>query len=160
MDMTHDISAATHESIALMRNAYLKDTMNVEDDELTYLNSILKLQHKRRQLILNGNTPSVVIEDFLYHGDMDHATNINLLNNLGIRHIVNTCNNSLPKSITENFNVLWINIFDDLNTSIKQYFKQTNDFLYSCKEKNERVLVHCHMGISRSSSIVLAYLIK
>jgi protein-tyrosine phosphatase len=69
-------------------------------------------------------------------------------------------NSRLPKFITENFNVLWINILDDCKTNIKEYFKQTNEFLYLCKEKNEKVLVHCQMGISRSSTIVLAYLIK
>ena len=104
--MNNQINATTHQSINLMRNAYLKDIMNVEDDELTYLNSVLKLQYKTRELILNGNTPSIVIDDFLYQGDIDHATNINLLDNLGIRHIINTCNSPLPKSITEKFNVL------------------------------------------------------
>jgi len=158
--MTNEISAATYESIDLARTTYLKDIMNVEDEELIYLNNILKLQNKIRELILNGNTPSVVIDDFLYQGDMNHATNINLLNNLGIRYIINTCNSSLPKLIIKNFNVLWINILDDINTNINQYFERTNDFLYLCKQKNEKVLVHCHMGISRSSSIVLAYLIK
>ncbi|CAF3726254.1 unnamed protein product [Rotaria sp. Silwood1] len=158
--MNNQISAATHESVNLMRNAYLKDIMNVEDEELTYLNSVLKLQYKTRKLILNGNTPSVVIDDFLYHGDMNHATNVNLLKNLGIKHIINTCNSPLPKSVTEKFNVLWINVLDDINTSINQYFEQTNDFLHLCKQKNDKVLVHCHMGISRSSSIILAYLIK
>ncbi len=78
---------------------------------------------------------------------MGHATNLYLLNNLGIRHIINTYNSPLPKSISDNFNTLWINVLDDVNTNI-------------CKKKNEKVLVHCHMGISRSSSIVLAYLIK
>jgi protein-tyrosine phosphatase len=62
--------------------------------------------------------------------------------------------------ITEKFNVLWINVNDELQADIKKYFDETNQFLYNCKEKNEKVLVHCQMGISRSSSIVLAYLMK
>ncbi|CAF1649443.1 unnamed protein product [Rotaria magnacalcarata] len=45
-------------------------------------------------------------------------------------------------------------------TNIRQYFDQANEFLHSCKNKNERVLIHCQLGISRSSSIVLAYLLK
>ncbi|CAF0946036.1 unnamed protein product [Adineta steineri] len=49
---------------------------------------------------------------------------------------------------------------DEEDVSINQYFEKTNDFLLSCKEKKEKVLVHCQMGISRSSSIVLAYLMK
>jgi hypothetical protein len=158
--MTDEINAATHDSIDLARNAYLKDQMKVTDEELAYLNRLLKLQYKMRDLLLNGNTPSIILQDFLYQGDINHATNEDLLNNLGIRHIINICNIRLPKSITENFNVLWINILDDLKTNIKEYFKRTNEFLYLCKDKNEKVLIHCQMGISRSSTIVLAYLIK
>ncbi|CAF1125747.1 unnamed protein product [Adineta steineri] len=156
----NDISVETHESIDAARIAYLKDQMDVEDEELIYLNRILKLQYKRRELILNRNTPSVIIDDFLYQSDINDARNMNLLNKLGIQHIINTCNISLPKLITEKFNVLWINIVDDSNKNIAQYFHKTNDFLSSCKQKNEKVLVHCQMGISRSSSIILAYLIK
>jgi hypothetical protein len=158
--MTDEISAETHDSIDLARNAYLKDTMKVEDEELIYLNKILKLQYKRRDVIFNSEPPSIVIDNFLYQGDMDHATDLDLLTKLGIRHIVNTCDIPLPKLMTDNFNILWINVVDDVNTNINNFFEQTNNFLYSCKEKNEKVLVHCQMGISRSSSIVLAYLIK
>jgi hypothetical protein len=80
-------------------------------------------------------------QDFLYQGDINHANDGDLLNNLGIRHIINICNSRLPKSITENLNVLWINILDDFQTNIKEYFKQTNEFLYLCKEKNEKVFL-------------------
>jgi hypothetical protein len=159
-EIAYGISANTHESIDLARNGYLKDQMEVTDEELSYLNNILRLQYNRRELIFNGNTPSMILDNFLYQGDMDHATNLNLLNNLGIRHIINICNHRLPKLITENFHVLWINILDDLHRNIHQYFKDTNEYLYKCKKKNEKVLVHCHMGISRSSSIVLAFLNK
>ncbi len=72
----------------------------------------------------------------------------------------NTCDESLKKEIQKNFNVLWINLNKGLNTNISQHFEKTNDFLLSCKEKNEKVLVQCHMVISRSSSIVLAYLVN
>ncbi|CAF0840756.1 unnamed protein product [Adineta steineri] len=102
----NDISAETHDSIDAARIAYLKDQMDVEDEELIYLNRILKLQYKRRELILNRNTPSVIIDDFLYQSDINDARNMNLLNKLGIQHIINTCNISLPKLITEKFSVL------------------------------------------------------
>lgn len=133
--MTDEINAATHDSIDLARNAYLKDQMKVTDEELAYLNRLLKLQYKMRELLLNGGIASVILQDFLYQGDMNHAIDENLLNNLGIRHLINISNSRLPKSITEKFNVLWINILDDFQTNIKEYFKQTNEFLYLCKEK-------------------------
>ncbi len=131
--MTDEINVATHDSIDFVRNAYLKNEMKVNDEELDYLSRLLKLQYKMRELLLNGGTSSVIFQDFLYQGDMNHATNEDLLNSLGIRHLINISNSRLPKSITEKFNVLWINILDDFQTNIKEYFKQTNEFLYLCK---------------------------
>ncbi|CAF3007016.1 unnamed protein product [Rotaria sp. Silwood2] len=140
----------------------LKEEMKATDEELIYFDKLQQLRYQKWEHFpdVDGENPSVVIDDFLYHGDIGHASNVSLLIKLGIRHIVNTCDESLKTEITHNFNVLWISIDDDLRANINQYFQQTNDFLFSCKQKKEKVLVHCQMGISRSSSIVLAYLMK
>jgi hypothetical protein len=152
-----------HQSVDIMGD-YLVDKFNATDEELTYLNEILDLRIKKRDSLTVGrmfyNSPSIVIDDFLYHGDLNHASNIKLLNELGIRHIIDVCDCQLEKQILENFHVLWINLNDDLQADIRKHFDETNQFLYDCKQKNEKVLVHCQMGISRSSSIVLAYLMK
>ena len=143
---------------------HLKNEMNASNEELMYFDQIKQLRDQKSKTRSTDNddddTPSVVIDDFLYHGDMNHASNMKLLTKLGIRHILNTCDSPLETEITKNFNVLWINVVDDLSTDIIRYFQETNDFLFSCKQKKEKVLVHCHMGISRSSSVVLAYLMK
>lgn len=103
--------------------------------------------------------PSTIIEGFLYHGNIEQAQNMDLLNQIGIRHILNVCDEQLDEEIIEHFDVLWLNIEDDISDDIRKYFDQTNNFLYMCQQKYEKVLVHCKMGISRSSSIILAYLI-
>ena len=143
---------------------YLKESFNATDEELTYLDILLNLRVKTRLSTTTGQSfyrsPSVVIDDFLYHGDLGHASNIKLLNELGIRHIVNVCDLQLEKEIQDNFHVLWINLYDEFRADIKKHFDETNQFLYECKQKGEKVLVHCQMGISRSSSIVLAYLMR
>jgi hypothetical protein len=153
-----------HQSVDFMGD-YLKDKWNATDEELAYLNEILDLRAKKHESLpstarIFRNSPSVVIDGFLYHGDLGHASNIKLLNELGIRHIINICDCGLEKEILENFHVLWIVLQDEIHTDIKKHFEQTNQFLYDCKQKNEKVLVHCAMGISRSSSVVLAYLMK
>ena len=142
---------------------HLKDDMKATDEELIYFARLMQHQSQKTKKSWRDTddaNPSVVIDDFLYHGDINHAKNINLLRELGIKHIVNSCNEQLGAEIQENFNVLWINIMDAVNVNINGHFQKANDFLLSCKEKGEKVLVHCHMGISRSSSIVLAYLMK
>ncbi|UJR20926.1 hypothetical protein I4U23_024035 [Adineta vaga] len=143
---------------------YLRKSPKATDEELAYLKSMLDLRIKKNQTKEIGRSslgfPSVVIDNFLYHGDLGHASNIGLLNQLGIQHIINICDCALDQIIVEKFNVLWINLYDDLQADIKKHFDRTNEFLYNCKQKNEKVLVHCQMGISRSSSIILAYLMK
>ncbi len=152
-----------HQTVDIM-GGYLKDKFNATDEELAYLDQILLHRTiKRQSPTVNSQLyrfPSVVLDDFLYHGNLGHASNMTLLNELGIRHIINISDCELDKEIIDNFHVLWVNIYDELQVDIKQHFEQTNQFLHECKEKNEKVLVHCQMGISRSSSIVLAYLMK
>lgn len=143
---------------------YFKETLQATDEELKYIRELsqIKLEINSRTMaprLLYG-TPSVVLDDFLYHGDLGHACNMELLKELGIQHIINVCDCQLDSTIKDNFNVLWINIDDTFAVDIKKYFDETNEFIQKCKEKNEKILVHCQMGISRSSSIVLAYLMK
>ncbi|CAF0734138.1 unnamed protein product [Rotaria sordida] len=151
------------QSVGVMES-YLRETFNATGEELSYLQKIFDHRDQKLRSQSTGRStygsPSVVIDDFLYHGDLGHASNIRLLNQLGIRHIIDVCDCQLDKEILENFHVLWINLYDELRADIKQHFEEANEFLHNCKQKNEKVLVHCQMGISRSSSIVLAYLMK
>lgn len=140
----------------------LRNEMNVTDEELSSLEKLLKIQRKK---LVNergsSRQPSIVIDHFLYHGDLGHAIDCQLLLDLQIQHIINLCDCSLDDQINEIFHVLWIgDLEDNFQGNIRRYFDQTNRFLTECKDKNEKVLVHCQAGISRSSSIVLAYLIK
>lgn len=138
---------------------YLRESMEATDEELNYLRRLHQLK-SNQQISEILNSPSVIIDDFLYHGEFNHARDIKLLKELGIQHIINVCNSKLKKEILNTFNVLWININDIPLADISQYFDQTNEFLNTCRSKNEKVLVHCHMGMSRSASIILAYLLK
>ncbi|CAF1086513.1 unnamed protein product [Didymodactylos carnosus] len=139
---------------------YLIDNYNATDQEIEYIEELTKLRSKRRDSPYFNKNPSIVIDNFLFHGDLGHASNLQLLKQLDIRHIINICDFPLDKKIMSAFNVLHINLDDSMEVDIKQHFDKTNQFLKTCKEKNEKVLVHCQMGISRSSTIVLAYLMK
>jgi protein-tyrosine phosphatase len=143
---------------------YLTNNLRATSEEIDYLKHLYALKSKPRedtQIKRQGaRKPSLIIDSFLYHGDLGHAQNMNLLNELGIQHIINVCDFPLGKDIVEHFNVLWIHINDELGVDIRKHFETTNSFLHTCKQKGEKVLVHCQMGISRSSSIILAYLIK
>ncbi|CAF1116226.1 unnamed protein product, partial [Adineta ricciae] len=136
--------------------------LKATNEEIAYLKELCQIKTKDRGIPKkrpNVRLPSTILDKFLYHGDLGHAKNYNLLQEIGIKHILNVSDIELDNEIRDNFNVLWINIGDELGVNIENYFEQTNKFLRLCQNKNEKVLVHCQMGVSRSSSIILAYLI-
>ncbi|KAL4471693.1 hypothetical protein ABPG74_008586 [Tetrahymena malaccensis] len=60
---------------------------------------------------------------------------------------------------SRNVKHLFIQAEDDEEEEIKKHFQMTYDFIHENLKKTN-VFVHCQMGISRSSSIVIAYLMK
>lgn len=141
----------------------LKACMQVTNEEIDYLRRLNKLESTKQIKLAdceNIDVPSTIIDDFLYHGSIVHASNKEILNRFGIQNIITICEYSLNSNITKRFNVLRINALDTISTDLSQFFNKTNEFLHECKSKNERVLVHCQAGVSRSSTIVLAYLLK
>ncbi|UJR17303.1 hypothetical protein I4U23_004198 [Adineta vaga] len=143
---------------------YLQEYVGATNEELDYLKCFHDLKSKQEISRVTTDErydgPSMIIDNFLYHGDFNHGRNVELLRKLNIQHIINVSNFKVKKEILMNFNVLWIDLHDTPLTDIREHFDQTNEFLNTCRSKNEKVLVHCQMGVSRSASIVLAYLLK
>lgn len=141
----------------------LKRDMRMTSEEIDYIQQLHELKSKQRSSETADQSflyPSMIIDDFLYHSDCNHATDIKILKKLDIRHIISICNFPLAKDMFDNYNVPWIKVNDMPHVKIRHHFDQINEFVHVWRNKNEPVLVHCHAGISRSYSIVLAYLLK
>lgn len=140
----------------------LREDFQATDEELDYLRKLYSIKDQtefiNRKPSVYGKS-SMIIPDFLYHGDFGDARNEKKLSATGIRHILNMSEVELNENIVQNFNVVWIPINDDLEADLRQIIDQTNEFIESCRKKSEKVLVNCQLGISRSSSVILAYLI-
>lgn len=61
----------------------------------------------------------------------------------------------LDSSITRKF----LECLDLPETNIKPLVEEANKFIYQSLEEKKVILVHCNAGVSRSSMIVIAYLI-
>jgi len=60
----------------------------------------------------------------------------------------------------ETFKYLNIRVLDIDQTDLIKEFDRTNKFIQEAKEQATSCLVHCKMGVSRSASVCLAYLMK
>jgi protein tyrosine phosphatase len=94
----------------------------------------------------------------LFLGNLEDASDINLLNKYDIKYIINISGfeNKFPKK----FVYYKININDSPNENIFRYFRETGEFINNAVSTGKNILVHCHAGISRSASIIIAYLIS
>lgn len=64
--------------------------------------------------------PSLVLDDFLFLGNIQHASNETLLTKFQIKHIINVCDLKLSSQIHDNFDVIHISMADVPHTDIKQ----------------------------------------
>ncbi|EFC50813.1 mitogen-activated protein kinase phosphatase [Naegleria gruberi] len=103
--------------------------------------------------------PNEIIPDFLFLGAYLHAYVPKLLESLGIKKIVNVTPEPHENQVLEKYGDFQIQIVDHQTMDIKQHFSQAIEYIKECKKNGEKVFVHCQKGISRSASIVLAYLI-
>lgn len=104
-------------------------------------------------------TASCIISDFLYLGSQD-SVNENNLRALSISHILSigtdiNCIFDTSLNIKRKF----ISCLDLPETNLNDIIKESNDFICECRENNGHILVHCNAGVSRSTTIVIAYLI-
>ena len=84
------------------------------------------------------------------------AANYSELHELGITHIVNL--SRLDDIYPKNFAYLKIDVPDEIDANIIQYFDEALHFIHSALLNNGKVLVHCKAGKSRSPTIVIAYI--
>lgn len=109
----------------------------------------------------NLNYPNEILEGFLFLGNMWHAQSKQVIQNLGITHVVNA---SLDvENVFANEGVLYkaVKIKDRPESDISAFFDSTFEFIESAKRTyHGRVLVHCTQGISRSATLVIMYLMR
>ena len=141
------------------QNLDYTDTINIKA-----LNEDYNLKDNERKKIIYdyySKHLSEVIPNFLYLSSYNAAKNKNLLEKYKITHILN-CAADFCENIYEQENkytYLSFYLKDHVLENIECIFYECIKFIENAKEKGGRVLVHCIQGISRSVTIVMAYLI-
>jgi len=95
------------------------------------------------------------ILDHLYLGPVQAAYFPSHLNPAGITHIVNISASGYNKH--KFITYLDIALFDTPSALIDRHFTAVNAFIDKAKAANGKTLVHCEAGISRSPTLVIAY---
>ncbi|XP_075949983.1 dual specificity protein phosphatase 13A-like [Anarhichas minor] len=100
----------------------------------------------------------------IYIGNVAVAQNKTTLLKLGITHVLNAAHSKRGSIGNQSFygnGFVYCGIPADDSThfDLDVYFKTAADFIHKAlKSPDGKVLVHCIMGMSRSSTLVLAYL--
>ncbi|GFN76842.1 protein phosphatase slingshot [Plakobranchus ocellatus] len=102
--------------------------------------------------------PSEIL-DFLYLGSEWNASNLEELKAKGVGYILN-----VTKEIDNFFmgmlQYYTVRVMDVEESDLLKHWDKTYKFICKARNNNSKVLVHCKMGISRSASTVMAFLMK
>lgn len=96
----------------------------------------------------------------LFLGSFKDAKRLDVLKSHGVTHIINISDFDSSDKAEAEFKILRIRIPDIETERINVHFETTYKFIEDAFNDNGVVFVHCTMGISRSVSIVVAYLMK
>jgi len=97
-----------------------------------------------------------VVDGQIYIGNLAAAKSIDLRRQFGITHLLSVCQDIPP----EGPNHLVIPVQDSEYDDILIHLPDACRFIKNTVESGGRVLVHCYMGISRSATVIAAYLMS
>ncbi|KAI4317322.1 hypothetical protein L6164_025200 [Bauhinia variegata] len=116
-----------------------------------------EFQFKRDKLAFFDKECSRIAEH-IYLGSDTVAKNHQLLRQNGITHVLNCVGFVCPEYFKRDFvyKTLWLQ--DSPTEDITSILYDVFDYFEDVREQGGRVLVHCCQGVSRSNSLVIAYL--
>ncbi|XP_058848629.1 dual specificity protein phosphatase 22-A isoform X2 [Acipenser ruthenus] len=102
-----------------------------------------------------GNGMNKVV-DGLYLGNIRDSEDKDSLAKNGVTHILSVYNNAKP--VLQDMTYLCIQASDSSSQNLVQHFKECISFIHESRLSGGACLVHCLAGVSRSTTVVVAYL--
>ncbi|XP_057704696.1 dual specificity protein phosphatase 19-like isoform X2 [Corythoichthys intestinalis] len=98
-----------------------------------------------------------MVRPYLLLGSQDAAHDMNTLQIYQVSHVLNVAY-GVANPFPDRFVYKTVQILDLPDTDITSYVEECGTFIDQARRQNGVVLVHCNAGVSRSSSVVTAYL--
>ncbi|KAF4045114.1 Dual specificity phosphatase catalytic domain [Phytophthora infestans] len=123
---------------------------------------------KSRALDAYVDVCSEILPGFLYVSNLRVARDTAKLRALGITHVINCCGelkhfaNGVEQHEATAFTVLKLSLRDDATEDLTPFFPRVVQQIANSRQQSqngtiEKVLVHCHQGVSRSCAFAIAY---
>jgi len=128
--------------------------LHILDDLFVYSRTVIE----NNCFNLSDNIDFNLVYPNIYIGNYSTSTNLELLQGLGITHIITVLPTFNPP-FPDKFTYLHIQAYDDETQHLEHFFQQTNSFISNVLTQKGKVLIHCMVGRSRSVSIFIAFLI-
>ncbi|KAJ7956760.1 Protein-tyrosine-phosphatase MKP1 [Quillaja saponaria] len=127
------------------------------NDDYDLKQPVKEFQFKRDKLAFYDKECSRIAEH-IYLGSDAVAKNREVLKKNGITHVLNCVGFVSPEYFKSDFvyKTLWLR--DSPSEDITSILYDVFDYFEDVREQGGRVLVHCCQGVSRSTSLVIAYL--
>lgn len=161
------------ETECVIRNTLKEIMMSVDLDEVTSKHIRGRLEEQldvdlgeyksfldEEMLVIMGQMDSPTeIFDHVYLGSEWNASNLEELQQNGVRHILNVTR-EIDNFYPGMFDYFNVRVYDDEKTNLLKHWDNTFKYISRAKKEGSKVLVHCKMGVSRSASVVIAYAMK
>ena len=148
-------------------NKSMSDSINLESPnnslsltihEYTQWAYVLVREFIEYYIPLSNNNDIHEIYPNLFIGNMSTSFNKDLLKQKGITHIVSAIGGFKPP-YPKDFKYHVVNALDTSGFNIKPYLNDACFFIEYALKNFRKVYVHCMCGVSRSSTIIVAYLL-
>lgn len=126
------------------------------------LNKYIRIEKKENMIIALEKQPIIHgICDHVFLGDIVASENTNLLKELNIKVIISLIKEeNKDKREVRNIKHYNFGVEDGRNENISKFFPEINTIIKEFIDKKENILIHCYNAVSRSVTVLTAYLIS